>query len=323
MVEQHREAGEERAADLVAVFGAPAHAAHETVRALGGDAPRGRLGRQAACDLVAEENFRPLEKEVRPCLDDLARNRGRGHPADAVLQEYAGRGREHTVEDPPVETDKLRWRQTADAHLRQLFLDLPAQIGAQLHSRLHREEQAEVAHRDTVQGIEPAGSGAQIVCGPPRRGLHQRIGPDLEVEVSIERGIDQRICKGDELQHRAFGEVDIEQPKQRLLDMGEHVGGGNELPGLAPAIVDAQERLFLLDPGQHWQEVGIGIARHRRAQALVAEAAPGIPRAHGRLSGSRVPRRAPVAGSAVPAGSLSRVVRSTGGAGIRPPGSTR
>jgi hypothetical protein len=44
MIEQDGEAIEEGAADLIAVLGAPAHPAHQTVGALGGDPPRGRLG---------------------------------------------------------------------------------------------------------------------------------------------------------------------------------------------------------------------------------------------------------------------------------------
>jgi hypothetical protein len=43
-----------------------------------------------------------------------------------------------------------------------------AQIGAELHPRLDREEQSKIADRDAVQRIEPFGAGAQIIGCPPR-----------------------------------------------------------------------------------------------------------------------------------------------------------
>ena len=323
MIEEDRKTVEERSADLVAVLGAPAHATHEPIGALGGDPPRRGLGREASRDLVAQKDFGPFEEEVRSCLDDLARNRGCGHAADAFTEEHAGRGGKDAVEDPAIEADQFVRRQPPDAHFRQLLLDLAAKIGTELHPRLDDEERPEIAYRNRMQRIESPGSATQIIGRAPGRGLDQRVRSHLEVEIGVERRIDQRIGEGDELEDRAFREMDVEKAQQRLLDMGEHIGGGHEFPGLAPAIVDAQEGFFFLDPGDHRQEVRIGIAGHGRAQPLIAEGPVGGVRAHGRFSGAIAIGAASSIGASAAPGSGARIVRSTGGAGLRPPGSTR
>jgi hypothetical protein len=105
------------------------------------------------------------------------------------------------------------------------------------------------------------------------RGLDQRIGPALQIEEGIEGGIDNRIGKAVKLGDRAFGEMDVEQACQRLMDMGEHIGGGHQLPAIAPAIVDAEEGLFAGIPGDQRQEVGEGVARDRALERGGGEAA--------------------------------------------------
>ena len=124
-----------------------------------------------------------------------------------------------------------------------------------------------------MQRVQPLGTGAHIVGGALRRGLDQRIGPGLQIQESVKRVIDQRIGKAVELKNRAIGKMDVEQTQKRLMDMGKHIGRWHKFPGVAPAIIDAQERLFLRVPGDHRQEIGIGVARNRAVQRRDCQAA--------------------------------------------------
>ena len=74
--------------------------------------------------------------------------------------------------------------------------------------------------------------------------------------------------------------MDIEQALQRALDMGEHIGGRHQFPGMAPCIVDAQKGFALLVPSDQRQMVREAVAAHGTAQTGIAE------RAHGRDSGA-------------------------------------
>lgn len=172
----------------------------------------------------------------------------------------------NAVENAPVERDDLARRHRADAELGELLLDLAAQVAVHRRARLDRQECAEIADRDAMQGLQAHGAGAQIVEGAPGRGLDERIGPCLEVEKGVERIVDQRVGETLELEDRAFGKIDVEQPQQRLMDMGEHVGGGDQLPAIAPAIVDGEEGLFFLDPGGERKKIGIAVALDAAAQ---------------------------------------------------------
>src|SRR3546814_10349846 len=66
--------------------------------------------------------------------------------------------------------------------------------------------------------------GLEVVEGPPCRCLDKRIGARLQVEESIERTFDQRVREALKLEDRPFGEIDVEQAQQRLMDMREHIG---------------------------------------------------------------------------------------------------
>jgi hypothetical protein len=72
------------------------------------------------------------------------------------------------VEDAPIEAHQFFGRQTPDPHLGELLLDLTAQIRAEFHPRLDREEQAEIADGNAMERIEPVGAGAQIIGHAPR-----------------------------------------------------------------------------------------------------------------------------------------------------------
>jgi hypothetical protein len=195
--------------------------------------------------LVAEENLRPLEGEVRSGIDDLFADRSCMSTIGAIGK-AAGPVCEQAVEDAAIEADGLLRREAADAHLRKLLLDLTAQVLPKARAGLDREEEAEVAQGDVMHGPKACGAFAHIVCRAAGGGLDQRIGTGLEVQEGVESLIDDRVGKTMELGDRAFGEVDVEQTRERLMDMREHIGGGHQLPGIAPPIIDAEEGFFLL-----------------------------------------------------------------------------
>src|SRR3546814_5225725 len=74
-----------------------------------------------------------------------------------------------------------------------------------------------------------------------------------------------------DLQDRPVREMDVQQPLQSPLDMGEHIGGRQQLPGMAPGIVDAEERFGLLVPGNQRKIVGETIPANGAAQPRIAQ----------------------------------------------------
>src|SRR3546814_9384505 len=105
--------------------------------------------------------------------------------------------------------------------------------------------------------------------------MNERIISGLEIKERVERIVDQRIGKGMDLQDRPVREMDVQQPLQSPLDMGEHIGGRQQLPGMAPGIVDAEERFGLLVPGNQRKIVGETIQANGAAQARMAKPTPG------------------------------------------------
>ena len=113
MIEQDIEGVEKRPADLVAILGRAAHAAHQAIGALGGNPPRRRLGRQTARHLIAEEHLRAFEDEIGARIDDLFGDRRGAHRR--AVREHAWRAVGNAVEDASVESDHLLWRKPAYA----------------------------------------------------------------------------------------------------------------------------------------------------------------------------------------------------------------
>ena len=78
----------------------------------------------------------------------------------------------------------------------------------------------------------------------------------------------------------AVSPEDVAEALQRALDMGEHIGGGHQLPGVTPGVVDAQERFTILVPGNEREMIREAVAPDRAAQPRIAE------RPHGCGSGA-------------------------------------
>src|SRR3546814_4829613 len=100
---------------------------------------------------------------------------------------------------------------------------------------------SEIADGDAVQRFQAMAPFAEIGVGIARLRLNERIISGLEIKERVERIVDQRIGKGMDLQDRPVREMDVQQPLQSPLDMGEHIGGRQQLPGMAPGIVDRSE----------------------------------------------------------------------------------
>src|SRR3546814_1947764 len=107
-----------------------------------------------------------------------------------------------------------------------------------------------------------------------------------------------------DLQDRPVREMDVQQPLQSPLDMGEHIGGRQQLPGMAPGIVDAEERFGLLVPGNQRKIVGETIPANGAAQPRIAQPTHGCGSgAGGTIAGAA----GTLAGTASPSGpALSR-----------------
>src|SRR3546814_8000460 len=107
-----------------------------------------------------------------------------------------------------------------------------------------------------------------------------------------------------DLQDRPVREMDVQQPLQSPLDMGEHIGGRQQLPGSAPGIVDARERFGLLVPGNQRKIVGETIPANGAAQPRIAQPTHGCGSgAGGTIAGAA----GTLAGTASPSGpALSR-----------------
>src|SRR3546814_8650445 len=107
-----------------------------------------------------------------------------------------------------------------------------------------------------------------------------------------------------DLQDRPVREMDVQQPLQSPLDMGEHIGGRQQLPGMAPGIVDAEERFGLIVPGNQRKIVGETIPANGAAQPRIAQPTHGCGSgAGGTIAGAA----GTLAGTASPSGpALSR-----------------
>ena len=172
----------------------------------------------------------------------------------------------HAVEDPAVKGHQPLGRQPRDAQFGELFLDLASHIMAKRFAGLYRQEAAEIPDRDAVKRIETVAPRLQIIIGLLRRRLDKRIIARLEIEKGVEHIVDERVGECMKLHDRRWRKVNVEQSLQGAMDMGEHIGGRNKFPGVAPAIVDAEKGLLRLVPGHHGQEVGIGVPRDSATQ---------------------------------------------------------
>ena len=74
-----------------------------------------------------------------------------------------------------------------------MFLDLPTQILAQRPACLDRQQRAEIADRDAVQGLQAMTPFAEIRVGVTRGSLNERIVAGLQIEKRVEGVVDQRI----------------------------------------------------------------------------------------------------------------------------------
>src|SRR3546814_7224284 len=121
-----------------------------------------------------------------------------------------------------------------------------------------------------------------------------------------------------DLQDRPVREMDVQQPLQSPLDMGEHIGGRQQLPGMAPGIVDAEERFGLLVPGNQRKIVGETIPANGAAQPRIAQPTHGCGSgAGGTIAGAA----GTLAGTASPSGPA--LSRTWSWIGALPPGPCR